>query len=188
MINLTDTNLSYLICSQEHKILSQIDNNARCNRFMNMLWSMNYTVIPIYAYENGSYEKNYLGICAEDNDTLRKEAIFMMNEFSKDDIIVKYKGDDTLSKIVFDGNEIPIDITYYDNSSKKSYIHEGISFTLTDRKKYFFPKQKEDLKSGMIIEYFNNNRWSSKQVTNLELEYDKMYKLLMKYEKIRVQI
>lgn len=188
MINLTDTHLSFMLCSPEHKTLSQMDNNNRCNRFMNMLWAMNYTVIPIYAYENGTYEKNYIGICPEDNDTLRKEAVFMMNEFSKNDIIVKYKGDDVLSKIVFDGNEVPVDITYYDNTLKKSYIHEGVSFTLTDRKKYFFPKQKEDLRSGMIIEYFNNNKWTSKQVTNLDMEYEKMYKLLMKYEKIRVQI
>jgi len=188
MINLTDTHLSFMMCSPEHKMLSQMDNNVRCNRFMNMLYAMNYSVVPIYAYENGNYEKNYLGICSEDNDTLRREAIFMMNEFSKDDIFVKYKGEDNLSKIVFDGNEIPVDIKYYDNDNKKSFIHEGVSFTLTDRKTYFFPKRKEDLKVGMLLEYFNNNKWHSKQVSNVELEYEKMYKLLMKYEKIRVQL
>ncbi len=186
MINIQDTQISFMLCSPEHNSLSQVDNNIRCNRFLNMLYSMNYSIIPIHAFENGSYEKNYLSICPENNDILRKESIFIMNEFNKTDIIVKYKGEDTLSKIIYDGNEISVDVTYYDDINKKSYIHEGISFTLTDRKKYIFPKQKEELKPGMIIEYFNNNRWINKQVSNLDTEYEKMYKLLMKYEKIRI--
>ena len=95
-----------------------------------------------------------------------------MNEFNKSDIIVKYKGEDTLSKIVFDGNEISVEVQYYDgNEGKKTYIHEGVSFTLTDKKKYFFPKKKEDLKTGMIVEYFNNNKWHSKKVSDVEKEY-----------------
>ena len=148
---------------------------------------MDYSMLPIYSYENGSYEKNYIAICPNDNDTLRSEAIFMMNEFNKNDIIVKYKGEDTLSKIVFDGNEIPVEVQYYDNNeNKKTYIYEGTSFTLTDKKRYFFPKKKEDLKSGMLIEYFNNNKWHVKQVSNIDIEYERMYKLLMKYEKLRV--
>ena len=189
MINLNDSNLSFMMCSPEHPLLSQMDNNFRCNKFMNMLYSMNYTVLPIYSYDKGVYEKNYIAICPGDNDVLRSESIFMMNEFNKDSIIVKYKGDELLSRIVFDGNEIPVEIQYYDNNeNKKTYIHEGVSFTLTDRKKYFFPKQKEDLKSGMIIEYFNNNKWCTKQVSNVDVEYDRMYALLIKYEKLRVAL
>ena len=189
MINLNDTHLSFMLCSPEHKLLSQMDNNLRCNRFMNMLYSMNYSILPIYSYENGAYEKNYLAICPSDNDTLRTEAIYMMNEFNKEDIIVKYKGEDMLSKIVFDGNEVPVEIKYYDsNENKKTYLHEGVSFTLSDKKRYFFPKTKNDLKPGMLIEYFNNNKWYSKQISNVDTEYEKMYKLLMKYEKIRVVV
>ena len=110
-----------------------------------------------------------------------------MNQFSKKEIIIKYKGENMLSRINFDGSEIPIEVNYYDNNlNKKTYIHEGISFTLTEKKRYFFPKKKEELKSGMLIEYFNNNAWCQKQVANLDNEYEKMYKLLMKYEKIRV--
>ena len=94
-----------------------------------------------------------------------------------------------MSKIIFDGNEIPVEIQYYDNNeNKKTYIHEGISFTLTDKKRYFFPKNKKDLKIGMVVEYFNNNRWCSKQVSNIDLEYEKMYALLIKYEKLRVAL
>ena len=56
---------------------------------------------------------------------LRTESIFIMNEFNKNDIIVKYKGEELLSKIIFDGNEIPVEIQYYDNNeNKKTYIGE----------------------------------------------------------------
>ena len=189
MINLNDSNISFMMCSPEHKLLSQMDNNLRCNRFINMLYSMNYTVLPVFSYEKGTYEKNYLAICPDNNDVLRNEAIFMMNEFNKDSIVVKYKGDEELSRIIFDGNEISVEVNYYDNNeNKKTYIHEGVSFTLNDKKRYFFPKRKEDLKIGMIVEYFNNNKWCSRQVNNIDSEYDKMYALLIKYDKLRVAV
>jgi hypothetical protein len=39
----------------------------------------------------------------------------------------------------------------------------------------------------MIVEYLNKDKWFSKKVENPKLEYEKIYKLLIKYEKIRVQ-
>jgi len=187
MINFNDSNLSFLMASPEVAGLSQLENNHRNNTFLNMLYSMSYSIIPIQSYIKGIYERNYLAVCSEDNDKLRKEAIFLMNQFGKTEIIVKYKGQNYLNKITFDGNEFPMDINYYDsNLEKKTYMHEGVSFTLTERKRYFFPKRKEDLKDGMIVEYLNNNMWYKKEINNLDLEYEKMYKLLMKYEKLRV--
>ena len=45
----------------------------------------------------------------------------------------------------------------------------------------------EELKNGMIIEYFNNNKWNELPVNNLDTQYDKMFKLLMKYDKLRIE-
>ena len=39
----------------------------------------------------------------------------------------------------------------------------------------------------MIVEYFNNNQWSEKVVENPNDEWERMYKLLLKYDKVRVQ-
>lgn len=187
MINLNDINLSFLLTSPEIDGLSQFENNHRNNTFVNVLYSMNYSLFPVYAYAKGIYEKNYLAICSEDNDTLRKEALFLMSQFNKKEVFVKYKGQTLLTKITEQGDEIPMEVNYYDNNSeKKTYIHEGVSFTLNEKKRYFFPKKKEDLKSGMLVEYFNNNMWYQKRVTDLDSEYEKMYKLLIKYEKLRV--
>ncbi len=38
----------------------------------------------------------------------------------------------------------------------------------------------------MLIEYFNQNKWVEKRVENINEEYEKLYKLLIKYDKIRI--
>ena len=187
MFDLNNNNISYLLFSPENSKLSITENNTIRSKFVNLLYTMNYTIISLDTFHNGIYEKCFLCICSEDNETLKNESIFIMNQFNKNDIILKYKNEQLLSKIIFNGNEAYMNINYYDSDiTKKVYIHEGISFTLNEQKRYFFPKKKEDLKPGMVIEYFNNNKWCSKKVINVNTEYDKMYKLLMKYEKIRL--
>ena len=91
MFNLSDINLSFMMLSPEHPMFSTLENNHRNNTFLNMLYSMNYSIFPVYAYDKGTHEKNYLAVCSEDNDKLREEAIFMMNQFGKNEIIIKYK-------------------------------------------------------------------------------------------------
>jgi hypothetical protein len=43
-----------------------------------------------------------------------------------------------------------------------------------------------DLKVGMVVEYMNNNKWHEKMVQNPQDEWEKLYKLLIKYDKLRV--
>ena len=38
----------------------------------------------------------------------------------------------------------------------------------------------------MIVEYFSNKNWTKKEIKNLDIEFEDMYKLLIKYDKIRV--
>ena len=38
----------------------------------------------------------------------------------------------------------------------------------------------------MIVEYFTNNKWYEKKVENPNSEYEDLYKLLIKYDKVRV--
>jgi hypothetical protein len=75
---------------------------------------------------------------------------------------------------------------YSTDSEKKSYLYNGYSFSFTEQKRYFFPSRKEEIKVGMIVEFFNNNKWIEKKVSNPDVEYDKLYKLLMKYNKVRI--
>jgi hypothetical protein len=174
-------NFQDMITLSNH-ILTRINNSSNIYqmfKFLGDIFYFNATTRKITYYENVitniEFEQEY------------NLKFVVTLEFGKKEIIVKYQGQYLLTKILEDGSEIPIEINYYDNNQgKKIYIHEGVSFTLNDKKRYFFPSKKEDLKSGMLIEYFNNNMWYQKKVDNLDTEYEKMYKLLMKYEKLRV--
>jgi hypothetical protein len=116
------------------------------------------------------------------------DAIYLMDEFDQDTVIVKYKGDEIATKIESTGTEKPMSVAIYDSDLKnKTYLYNGVSFSFVEKKRYFFPKKKEDLKNGMIVEFFNNNKWIQRQVISIESEYEKMFKLLIKYEKIRVE-
>jgi hypothetical protein len=38
----------------------------------------------------------------------------------------------------------------------------------------------------MIVEFYNNDQWIEKVVENIDVEYERLYKLLIKYNKLRV--
>ena len=189
MFNLTDPNLSYILISPVKKELQVFENNRVCEEICTILWSRNYTVIPLNSYQEGYSEKVLLAISpTDDNDELRFDAVYLMEKCGKKSIIVKYKKYNESVCINYKGEEKSLNLSIYDSDlSKKCYVMDGVSFTFTEKKKYFFPKRKEELKQGMIVEYFNNNKWYYRQVLNVENEYEKMFKLLMKYEKLRVE-
>ena len=111
-----------------------------------------------------------------------------MDKFQIDSVIVKYNNQSEVVRIYNDGSEKNLELTIYDsNLENRSYFYDGISFTFTEKKRFFFPKKKDDLKNGMIVEYFNNNKWTKKEILNINIEYDRMFKLLMKYEKLRIE-
>jgi hypothetical protein len=187
MINLNDINLSYIIATPEIDGLSQTENTLRTNKFLNLLYSMNYSIVPIWGFQDAVYEKYYIAFTSEDNHILEKESKLLINQFCFNELMMKFKGDTLLTRVLWNGEKFPVEVKYYDNSmDKKVFIHEGITFTLNEQKRYYFPSKKEHLKEGMIVEYFNNNLWHQKVIQDLDTEYEKMYKLFMKYEKLRV--
>lgn len=189
MFNLLDKNISYILVSPEKSDNSFSQNNVNCEKLCSILYSKDYTIFPITGFHEGKYEKSFLAISSSNNnDELRFDGIQVMDEFNQDSVIVKYKGEETASKIFNDGSEKTLSLLVYDsNLQNKSYLYNGISFSFVENKRYFFPKKKEDLKNGMLIEYFNNNRWSQRNIINIDNEYDKLYKLLIKYEKVRIE-
>lgn len=188
MFNLSDPNISYLLISPEKSNNLPSDNNLNCEKVCSILYSKDYTVIPVTGYYENKYEKSFIAINPSDNDSLRFDAIYLMDKFEQESVIVKYKGEEVATKVEADGSEKPMSVAIYDSDSKnKTYLHNGVSFSFVEKKRYFFPKKKEDLKNGMVIEFFNNNKWTQRQVINVESEYDKMFKLLIKYEKVRVE-
>jgi len=154
---------------------------------ISILYAKEYNVIPIKGYYRGQYEDSVMAYANVDNDTLRKDVIFLLNHFHEDCAIIKYQGESNAKKIFKDGSEIPLGIVMYNtDADNMSYLYNGTSFSFVESKRYWKPSKKEDFRVGMIVEYFNNNKWYEKLVENPTDEYEKLYKLLIKYDKVRV--
>lgn len=176
MIGLEQVNTSYVILS-----------SPKIDDMLSILYAKDYQVIPIQGYYKRSYENAAISFGKVDNDNLRKDVLLILNYSNEDSAIIKYFGESQIRRIFKDGSEDLLEIVMYNtDSDKMSYIHNGISFSFTEAVRYWKPKSKDDFKPGMLIEYFANNKWCEKKVEKPFEEYEKMYKLLIKYDKIRV--
>lgn len=176
MIGLDQATSSYIIISSNDGIEST-------------LYGRDYSIVPIKEFYRGSYTDSVISYGRVDNDNLRKDVLFLLNKFNQESAIIKYIGESIIRRIYKDGSEVMVDINLYSTDfEKESYIYNGYSFSFTEKKRYIFPTKKEDIKIGMIVEFFNNNKWVEKKVFNPDLEYDNLYKLLMKYNKVRIPL
>lgn len=176
-MNLSDNRISYLIMSS-----NKLDD------MMSILWAKEFQIIPIKGYYKGNYEESIIAYKDNlDNDELRNEIIFLLNQFKQECAIVKYKGETGAKKLYFDGSEKPLGIVMYNtDDDNMSYLHNGLSFSFVEQVRYWKPKSKEDLKVGMVVEYQNKNRWLQHEIKNPSQEYDRLFKLLIKYDRVRV--
>jgi hypothetical protein len=176
MINLKDPKISYLLISESNGIDSY-------------LYSRNYYILEISEYYKGDFGKSILAFSNVDNNELRKDSIHIMENFGIDNVIVKYLDDDSPKRVYNSGDELPLGVIIYNtDSDKKSYIYEGVSFSFIEQQLYYFPNKMEDFKTGMVVEFLNNNKWIEKRVKDPESEYNNLYQLLIKYNKIRIPV
>ena len=176
MVGLQQSNLSYILLS-----------SPRIDDMISILYAKDYQVIPIKGYYKGNYEDSVLASAKISNDELRRDVIMLLNHFGEDCAIIKYLEETGAKKIYRDGSERPLGIIMYNTDAENvSYLLNGLSFSFVEAKRYWKPTKKEDFKIGMIVEYFNNNKWFEKRVENPLQEYEKLYKLLIKYDKVRV--
>lgn len=175
-MNLENENASYIILS-----------SPRLNDVMSILWAKNYQIIQLKGFYRNNFEDSIMAFSDCDNDELRKDLIHLLNQFHQECGIIKYKGETGSKKIFNDGSEKPLGIVMYNTDSENmSYLYNGISFSFVESKRYWKPTKKEDFRVGMLVEYLNNNKWYQRKVENPQEEYEKFYKLLIKYDKVRV--
>lgn len=176
MLGLDKTNTSYAIISSH-----------RLDDVVSILYAKEYQVIYLKGFYRGQYEDSVLTFGRVDNDNLRKDILFLLNHFGEDCAIIKYLGDSNAKKLFKDGSEIPLGIVMYNTDAENiSYLYNGVSFSFVESKRYWKPTKKEDFRIGMLVEYFSNNKWYERKVENPIDEYEKLYKLLIKYDKVRV--
>ena len=164
-----------------------IISSTRLDDVTSILYAKDYQIIPLKGFYRGQYEESVMAFGKVDNDNLRKDIIFLLNHFQEDCAIIKYLGESNAKKIFRDGSEIPLGIVMYNTDSENiSYLYNGVSFSFVESKRYWKPTKKEDFRIGMLVEYFSNNKWCERKVENPTDEYEKLYKLLIKYDKVRV--
>ncbi len=175
MTGLENPQSSYIILSAD-----------RLNEIISVIYAKEYQILPIKGYYKGNFEESVIA-WGPDNESLRRDTIFLLDQFHQDCAIIKYQGDSNAKKVFFDGTEQPLGLVMYNTDSEnKSYLHNGVSFSFVEAKRYWIPKTMDDLKVGMIVEYMNNNKWYERKVQNPKEEWEKLYKLLIKYDKLRV--
>ena len=188
MIRLDDEKLSFILINPFTDSISQYENSVKEQRLTSVLYSKDYTLYPIKEYYEGKYTECLLGISsAVSNDEIRNETLQILDFMDIDDAIIKYLDETKPVKINKVGQEKLLSFSIVENNSEsKVYITDGSQFSFKEEKRFFYPSKKEQLKEGMTLEYFNNNMWNTKEIKNLDTEFEKMYKLLMKYNKIRI--
>lgn len=187
MFNLSDSNISYFIFSPEKESNTNQENQSSCERACSILYSKEYTILSLNGHYNDKYEKSYLAIPNKpDNDNLRKDLIYLIDHFDQECAIIKYTSENHATKLMNNGKEIPMSIAIYNSDlNNKTYLYNGVSFSFIEEKKYHYPKNKEELHNGMSLEFFNNSKWVKRCVEDLNTEYTDLYRLLMKYNKVR---
>lgn len=175
-MNLENPQISYILISSD-----------KLDDIISVLYSRDYQILEMKNYSLGEYRDSILAYGTLDENVLRDDIIFLLDKFNIDYGILKYKGESKPRKIFNTGSEKILGVSKYNENCDSSYIYKGMSFSFYEEKRYWIPKQKEDFRIGMIVEYFNNNQWNEKLVENPTEEWDNMYKLMVKYNKIRVE-
>ncbi len=162
-------------------------SSDKIDSIISVLYAKEYQIIPIKGYSKGIFEDVVIAFGKVDNDDLRRDSLFILDHFHCESAIIKYIGESDIKRVSRDGTESLLEfIMYNTNSDLTSYIHNGMSFSFAEKVRYWKPTKKEDLKEGMIVEYSSNNKWYEKKIKNTTEEWEKLFKLLIKYEKVRV--
>lgn len=187
MLELTDEAASYMIVSPARDARDPSLAMAEASRAQSLLYSRNYSLISLTGYSGGVYDRSYLAYGAAGNESLRDDAMMYLREMSQAEVLVKYSGTSLLTLVGRDGSERPVSVQEYDGrEGQRAYIHGSQCFTVRDEKRYRPVASRSEIAAGMTLEYYNNERWNEVRVADPDAEYERMYRLLIKYGKLRV--
>lgn len=190
MFDLFDSKIRFTLINPNDDNVSELQNSWNYERLCSVLYSKDFTVVPIKEYNDGIYKPVIVGISsAEDDDEIRKDVLQTLEYLDIGSAYIKYLGEESVFQIQKNGSETPITMGIYESyDNSKIYIYDGIYFSFKKNVRYFYPKNKEQLKSVGVIEFYNNEKWNQKEIINLDEEFPKMYELLIKYNKLRIPI
>lgn len=184
---ITHKSFSYFIISAfRHE--SDIESNLKINSSLeDSIYLLDYSIIKIGAEVNG-YKSDAL-FCYNLNrtsDDIRKDLLYLLAKYNLPSGVVKYFEENLPKKVLKNGEEVQLNIVEWSaDNNIINYFYNGIRFSFKEMKRYSMIKNLSDIKKGMTVEYLNNDIWVSRVVENVNEEWDRMYKLLVKYNKLR---
>ena len=182
-MKLDDPYINFIIVSSYRSDKSDLDNRISFQKLNDSLLLRDYIVIEISGDKPAC-----LAYKECDNNELRYDAIEIMDLYKQEYVIVKYKGEEESRKVTFEGKETLLGVVgYQGDESKHNFYVEGLAFSFEERKRYWIPKNQSQIKNGMIVELLDNNGdWIEKEVVDSDLEYHRLYRLMIKYNKMRI--
>lgn len=181
-MNLNEPRISYIILSSDN--IEAVESYLLATGFD-----------IIYLLKNKGKNKKailaYYDVDDKTNDSLREYILFLLEEFKIKNAIIKYKFETKPKLITVNGEEIKLELKSLTNEFDNDipyYNYNQYFFYFVREKEYFSPTKKEDLKLGMVVEYLNKNEWIKYKIKNPSIEYDRLFKLLMKYNKVRIPL
>src|ERR1035437_745467 len=150
-MNLTDYKISYIIISANNADINLTESHKRTEKLESILYAKEFNVQSIKGFCENVWDDSFISNNeALTNQELKKEAMFLINEFGQDNIIIKYKNEANTKRLYKNGKEKLLSLNIYDSDPKnKSYIIKGLSFSFTEQKEYKSTTDKSDLKIGM---------------------------------------
>tara|TARA_R110000772_G_scaffold5341_4_gene19176 strand:+ start:1449 stop:2018 length:570 start_codon:yes stop_codon:yes gene_type:complete len=184
-MRLNDPYINYIIVSAYQSKEDDLKNRLEFSRLQDKLIYKDFTILEM----GSNSQPSFLAYKDCDNNELRYDAIELMDNFKQEFVIVKYLNESDAKKILFNGTELLLGVVEYSgDSNHHNFYVEGQGFSFEPRKRYWTPKKVTDFKSGMIVEILNNdNQWIEKEVKDPEVEFERMYKVLSKYNKLRTE-
>lgn len=191
MLNFSEREKSCIILSFNFDDISNSDSQKIYEKCISILYSKDYKVCQISKHSIDFDKRSLLAYFESgDNDKLRKDALSLTDIFHLKNLIVKYSNEENFTLLNNNGSESLLEMKLYDGLVEEDfYVIETMSFYFTPVKRYHFPNTKQSLRNGMIVEFLdNNNVWKKRTVLDVNTEYEKLYKLLIQYKKLRVEI
>lgn len=177
--------VQYIIITGVSGRNSESENTFQTQKLLDNLYCFEYVVYPIMNYKGHRYFLAY-----KDGNTaeFKKECLQFINNYKQDFAIVKFSGKEHPVKLYKDGTDRLLHPTIFENAAH-SFIYNGTTFSFRESKKYHLIKSKDELSNDMIIEYLDNNKqWVERKVENVDSEYEDFYKLMIKYDKVRLAV
>ncbi len=173
----------------EGKDIGYIISSASNSELITYLYSRGYELLEMKDYYQGEFRDSILAWTINKNQETKRESLDIIRHFDHNCVIFKEIGKTEAKKIFRNGSERPLRVIMYNTDPKNhSFICEGVSFSFVEKSIYKFPKNRDEFKNGMIVECYSNSGWIKKTILNAELEYNNIYRLLSKYNKVRITV